>query len=169
MGKTKVAAILDEFETSNIDKLYEDMMDLLEQDDIKEVNETFYKQDLDDKSFRSVFQATEKLDNLTKLILDFTLYTKNTPKETEQGLYSNLVVKIEASLKFSEPTGSRHFKLFDKLMRDVWWYLSYKRQFEYWEEYSINKLQSVLDNIRKYLNLLPSVTKVKRLHYRPIY
>lgn len=166
--KVKILSAEDEFEVAGVNEIYENMMNLLKEFGIKDVNETYFQQDLDSKSFKSIFKAEKKLDNQTKLILDFVIFTKDTPKETEKGLYGTLSIKIEGTLEISEPEEWIFPKVLNKIFYDIWWNMLYKKQYEYWEEKSFDIVKKIMKKIRDYYDLIPPAGKVKRLHYKPI-
>ena len=167
--KITVAKAEDWLTIPRANEAYEKMMDIFGDElGIKDVNEYYFEENMDTKKFRAKIKAKNQLDTRTKLIFDIVIFTDGPLKETDQGLYGKVVLKVNAILEIEFPYEENLPKVLKKTFGFIWWAFSYKRQFEYWKEVSEDKLKSFITEIRKYFNLEPPVGKIKRLHYKPI-
>ncbi len=152
-----------------VNEAYEKMMSIFDEElGITDVNEYYFEENMDTKKFRAKIKAKNKLDSRTTLIFDIVIFTDGPLKETDEGLYGKVILKVNAKLEINFPYDKNLSKPLKKIFSFMWWTFSYRKQFEYWREVSEDKLNSFISEIRKYFNLEPPVGKIKKLHYKPI-
>jgi hypothetical protein len=166
--EVKIAEAKDWIRIDGAEKIYTNMKRFLEGIGMEKVDENYYHQDLASNYFKAKINSSKKLDSLTTLKFDITIFTRDTPKQGEKGIIATIDLNIVAKLSFSFPTEDYSPKILARILTKFWWYSFYIRQWHMWEELAEEKLKNLIDDIRRAFNLPRAIGRTKRFYYKPI-
>ncbi|MCJ7478664.1 MAG: hypothetical protein MUP63_00610 [Candidatus Nanohaloarchaeota archaeon QJJ-7] len=172
----EVAEAMDWYQTHHIIEGYKKMKKLLNDDmNMDDTHEVYYEQNLSSGDFRSEVVSVRDLGERggirdtgarTKLAFDIAMWTRNAPKETEEGMFGVLELNPIAKLVVELP-GDEH-KYSHQFLRWVWYEMLFHEQFEYWVEYAEEELNRYINEVREFFGLEPTLAKTQRLEYNPL-